>query len=226
MMEYVDDTAAKIVLAASDGDSIRRIAQKIDGTYSWVYSWIERLEDVGIVERNDGVFVTSPDVREGYAQLVAAISRQTPPTVAEAYVVPHFAQMPFAYTKIDAVYVWTHGGYQIARGDDAYPVFIRVRETDIERWESFFDRYDVPTTVSERDDSVIDDTSGSIYYSLQPTTESIDQEWVDGSPAIPLSETIEYMEAYRWNFEPALQMIADEYDIDIDVDRPEYAGPE
>lgn len=225
-MEYVDDTAAKIVLAASDGDSIRRIAQKIDGTYSWVYSWIERLEDVGIVERNDGVFVTSPDVREGYAQLVAAISRQTPPTVAEAYVVPHFAQMPFAYTKIDAVYVWTHGGYQIARGDDAYPVFIRVRETDIERWESFFDRYDVPTTVSERDDSVIDDTSGSIYYSLQPTTESIDQEWVDGSPAIPLSETIEYMEAYRWNFEPALQMIADEYDIDIDVDRPEYAGPE
>lgn len=42
MMDDVDTTAAKIILAASDGDSIRRIAQKIDGTYSWVHSWVER----------------------------------------------------------------------------------------------------------------------------------------------------------------------------------------
>jgi hypothetical protein len=34
MIEYVDDTAAKIVLAASDGDSIRRITQKIDQLFS------------------------------------------------------------------------------------------------------------------------------------------------------------------------------------------------
>ena len=50
MMDYVDTTAAKIVLAASEGDSIRRIAQKIDGTYSWVYTWIERLEAIDVVE--------------------------------------------------------------------------------------------------------------------------------------------------------------------------------
>ncbi|WP_435066051.1 helix-turn-helix domain-containing protein, partial [Halobaculum sp. EA56] len=46
-MEYVDETAAKIMVAARPGDSIRRIAQKIDGSYSWVYDWIERLEDAG-----------------------------------------------------------------------------------------------------------------------------------------------------------------------------------
>ena len=132
-MEYVDDTAANIVLAASDGDSIHRITQKIGGTYSWVYSWIERLEEIGVVERNEGVYVTAPDVREGYARVVEAISRQTPPTINEAYVLPHFAQMEFAYTKIDAVYVWTHGGYQIARRADAYPVFLGVfaRRTSI-----------------------------------------------------------------------------------------------
>lgn len=226
MLEYVDDTAAKIVLAASDGDSIRRIAQKIDGTYSWVYTWVERLEDIGVVERHDGVYVTAPDVREGYAQIVEAVGRQTAPTVAEGYVVPHFAQMPFAYTKIDAVYVWTHGGYQIARGDDAYPIFMRVRDADIERWMSFFERYTIPTTIDERDDSVIDDATGSIYYSLQPTPGTVDREWVDGTPAIPLPETIEYMQEYRWNFEPALEMIADEYEVDVDVDRPHYATPE
>lgn len=221
-MEYVDDTAAKLVLAASDGDSIRRISQKIGGTYSWVYSWIERLEEIGVVKRNEGVYVTAPNVRDGYARIMEAIGRQNPPTVSEAYVLPHFAQMEFACTMIDAVYVWTHGGYQIARGADAYPVFLRVREADIDKWEAFFERYHIPTTIGERDDSVIDDAQGAIYYSLWPTAEQFDREWVDGTPVIPLAETIEYMQEYRWNFEPALQMVADDYDVDIDVDRPGY----
>lgn len=224
MMDYVDATAAKVVLAASEGDSVRRIAQKIDGTYSWVYTWVERLEEIGVVERSDGIRITAPDVREGYARLVEAIGRQTPPSVEEAYVLTHFADMEFAYTKIDAVYVWTHGGYQIARGSDAYPVFVQVNEADVDAWRSFFDRYEIPCVIGERDDTVVDDTESSVYYSVYPTAESVDAEWVDGNPVIPLSETVAYMQEYRWNFEPALEMVADEYDVDVDVDvdRPDY----
>lgn len=222
MMDYTDDTAAKIVLAASDGDSIRRIAQKIDGTYSWVYSWIERLEEIGVVERANGVYVTAPDVRAGYAHVMKVVSQQAPPTVEEAYILPHFGQMEFAYTKIDAVYVWTQGGYQIARGGDAYPVFMRVRDAEVEQWVSLFERYGVQTTVGERDDAIIDDASGNVYYCLSPTTEPLDHEWVNGAPVISLTETVAYMQEYRWNFEPALQMIADKYDVDIDVNRPGY----
>jgi transposase len=222
MMDYVDRTAATIVLAASDGDSIRRIAQKIDGTYSWVYTWIERLEAIGVVERADGIYVTAPEVREGYAELMVAIARRTPPTVGEAYVIPHFADLEFAYTKIDAVYVWTHGGYQIARGGNAYPVFMQVNDTDVELWRSFFDRYDIPVVVGERNDTVVEETEDPVYYSVWPTADPIDAEWVDGNPVIPLLETVAYMEEYRWNFEPALQIVAEEYDIDVDVDRPDY----
>jgi len=222
MMDYVDTTAAKIVLAASEGDSIRRVAQKIDGTYSWVYTWIERLEAIDVVERTDGIRVTAPEVRDGYARLMETIARQTSTSVDGAYVIPHFAEMDFAYTKIDAVYVWTHGGYQIARGGDAYPVFMQINDADIEQWRSFFDRYDIPSVIGERDDTVVEDTDGSVYYSVYPTTDPSDPEWVDGNPVIPLSETIEYMQEYRWNFEPALEMVADEYDIDIDVDSPGY----
>ncbi len=57
MMEYVDETAAKIMLAVRPGDSIRWIAQKIDGSYSWVYDWIERLEDASFIRRDDGVYI-------------------------------------------------------------------------------------------------------------------------------------------------------------------------
>lgn len=218
MMDYVDVTAAKVVLAASDGDSIRRVTQKIDGTYSWVYTWVERLEAIGVIDRTDGIRVTAPEVRDGYAQLMETISRQTVPNVTEAYVIPHFAEMDFAYNKIDAVYVWTHGGYQIARGGDAYPVFMQIIEGDVEEWRSFFERYNIPVVIGERDDTVIEDGDGTVYYSLYPTTEPIDPEWVDGNPVIPLSAAIEYMWEYRWNFEPALEMIADEYDVDIDVE--------
>jgi transposase len=216
VIDYVDSTAAKIILAANDGDSIRRIAQKIDGTYSWVYTWIERLEEVGVVERADGIRVTAPEVRERYAQLMEVISQQIPTTVDEAYVIPHFAGMDFAYAKIDAVYVWTHGGYQIARGGDAYPVFMRINEADVDQWQSFFNRYNIPSVVGERDDTVVNDTASSIYYSVYPASESLTCEWVKGNPVIPLSETVEYIQEYPWNFEPALEMIVNEYDIEID----------
>ncbi|MEF8775605.1 MAG: helix-turn-helix domain-containing protein [Haloarculaceae archaeon] len=43
MIDLMDPTAAKIVLAAQRGDSINRIAEKIGVSYSWVYDWIERL---------------------------------------------------------------------------------------------------------------------------------------------------------------------------------------
>jgi oligopeptide/dipeptide ABC transporter ATP-binding protein len=60
------------------------------------------LEEVGVVERSDGVRITAPDVREEYARSMEAIGRQTPPPVDEAYVLAHFADMAFAYTRIDA----------------------------------------------------------------------------------------------------------------------------
>jgi len=214
-MEHVDDTAAKIVLAIRPGDSIRRIAQKIDGSYSWVYDWVERLADAGIVRRDDGIYVADYTVRDRYYELVAAISRSVELSIDEAYVVPHFAGMPFAYTKIDGVYVWTHGGYQIARGHDDYPIFIQVAEQDVDQWRAVFDEFGVPWTVGERPDP--DEFDATVSYVLVPTAGPITREWVDGNPVVPLDETIEHMREFRANYEPALEMIADEYDRDIDA---------
>ena len=49
MIELMDSTAGKIVLAVKRGDSINRIANKIDISYSWVYDWVERLENENII---------------------------------------------------------------------------------------------------------------------------------------------------------------------------------
>ncbi|WP_136689055.1 helix-turn-helix domain-containing protein [Halorhabdus amylolytica] len=214
-MEYVDETAAKIMLAVRPGDSIRRIAQKIDGSYSWVYDWIERLEEAGFIRRDDGVYIEDYTIRDRYHEMVATISRSRAPSIDEAYVIPHFAGMPFAYTKIDSVYVWTNGGYQIARGHDDYPIFIQVADQDVDRWMAFFDEFGVPCTIEDRPDPT--DYDVTVSYVLFPTSEPITREWVDGNPVIPLDETIDHMREHRVNYEPALEMIADEYDRDIDA---------
>ena len=215
-MEHIDETATKIMVAVRPGDSIRRIAQKIDGSYSWVYDWIERLEDAGFLRRDDGgVYIENHVVRDRYYDLVASISRAFPPSIDEGYVVPHFAGMPFAYTKIDGVYIWTHGGYQIARGHDDYPIFIQVAEQEIEQWTAFFDEFGIPSRIEERPDATDDDST--VSYALFPTCGGITREWVDGHPVIPLDDAIEHMMEYRVNYEPALEMIAAEYDRDIDA---------
>jgi DNA-binding Lrp family transcriptional regulator len=219
MMEYVDETAAKIMLAVRPGDSIRRIAQKIDGSYSWVYDWIERLEEAGFVRREDGIYVEEYAVRDSYRDMVAALSRSTVPSIEEGYVIPHFAGMPFAYTRIDSVYVWTHGGYQIARGHDDYPIFIRVAEGEVERWTAFFDEFGIPSKIEQRPDPA--DYDGAVSYVLFPTGERISPEWVDGNPVISLDETIDHMMQHRVNYEPALELIAEEYDRDIDASHDE-----
>ena len=214
-MEYVDETAAKIMLVIQPGDSIRRIAQKIDGSYSWVYDWIKRLEEAGFIRRDDGVYINDYTVRDCYREMIAGISRSVDPSIDEGYTIPHFAEMPFAYTKIDSVYVWTHGGYQIARGHDDYPIFIQVAERDVDRWTAFFDEFGIPSTIEDRPDST--EYSETVSYVLFPTSSGITREWVDGNPVISLDETIKHMREFRVNYEPALEMIAEEYDRDIDA---------
>lgn len=216
MTELMDATAAKIVLAVQRGDSINRVASKIDISYSWVYDWIERLDDADIIAKTDnGIQVVDHEMRQRYAEMMAALYSRDTISQEDAYIIPHFAGMEFAYTEIDAAYVWTHGGYQIARNHDDYPVFIEVHDRDVERWIAFFQRFGVDATINERPDA--SDVNGNVHYVLFPRTNGIDAEWVDGNPVIPVDDAIDQMMENRPAYEPALEIIANEYDRDIDA---------
>ena len=216
MIELMDSTAAKIVLAIQRGDSINRIASKIDISYSWVYDWIERLENADIIVNTDnGLQIVDHEMRQQYAEMMAALYSRDPISQEDAYVIPHFAGMEFAYTEIDAAYVWTHGGYQIARSHDDYPVFIEVHDRDVERWIAFFQQFGIDTTINERPDA--SDVNGNVHYVLFPKINNFDAEWVDGTPVIPLDTAVDQMMENRPAYEPALEIIANEYDRDIDA---------
>ena len=216
MIEFMDPTAAKIVLAAKRGDSINRIAKKIDVSYSWVYDWVDRLENAGIIANTDsGIQIVDHEIRQRYAEMMGALYSRDTVTQEDAYVIPHFAGMEFAYTEIDAGYVWTHGDYQIARSHDDYPVFIEIHERDIEHWLAFFEQFGITASIDERPDS--SDVDGNVAYVLFPTTDGIDSMWVDGHPVITLERTIEQMRENRPAYEPALEIIAEEYNVDIEA---------
>jgi len=214
MYETLDDTAAQIILATESGDSIRRVAQRLHTPYETVRQAVNRLEDEGYVRYADGLSVVDDRVRVAARELVAASAGVSPPTIEEAYVLPQFGNWPFAFTRIDAVYVWTQGGYQVGRSPEDYPLFLAVRERDVDAWESFFESFGLPTA-SER--QLPDEVAGPLQFVLDPRR-SLDIEHVEGYPVIPQEETIAYMREHYAQFQSALAMLDRMYDdLDLDV---------
>lgn len=215
MYEPLGETAVQVLLAVRPGNSIRKVAQRIQTPYETVRQTVNDLEDAGFLRYDDGgLFVTDDRVRETARQFLAASARTSPPSIDEAYVVPQFADREFAFTRIDAVYVWTEGGYQVGRSPDDYPLFVAVRDADVEYWEAFFEDFGLPVALERRPPEAI---GGPLQVVLEPRTD-LEIDWVEGYPVIPRDDAIDYMREHSAHFQPALSMLDDMYDdLDLDV---------
>ena len=157
-------------------------------------------------------------MREAARELVAASAGVSPPSIEEAYIIPQFGDWPFAFTRIDAIYVWIQGGYQVSRDPDDYPLFIAVHEQDVDAWETFFESFGLPTTFERQPSDEID---GPLQIVLDPQP-SLEIEDVEGYPVIPREDTIEYMREHYAQFQSALAMLDRMYDdLDLGVTRGE-----
>ena len=214
MYEVLDDTAAQVILAIESGDSIRRVAQHLHTPYETVRQAVNHLEDAGYIRYGDGLSVVDERVRNAAHELVAASAGVSPPSIEEAYVIPQFNDRRYAFTRIDAVYVWTQGGYQVGRDPDDYPLFLAVHEQDVDAWETFFESFDLPTAFERQPRDELDG-SLQIVLELRP---SLDVNHVEGYPVIPRAETIEYMRENYAQFQSALAMLDRMYeDLDLGV---------
>ena len=98
----------------------------------------------GYIRYDDGPSVVSERVRDATRELVAASAGVSPPSIDEVYVIPQFSDRRYAFTRIDAVYVWTQDGHQVGRDPDDYPLFLAVREQDVDTWEGFLSHSTFP----------------------------------------------------------------------------------
>jgi len=213
MYEVLDDTAAQTILAIESGDSIRRVAQHLHTPYETVRQAVNRLKDADYISYNDGLTVVDERVRDAARELVAASAGVNPPSIEEAYVIPQFGDWSFVFTRIDAVYVY-QGGYQVGREPNDYPLFLAVREQDVDAWEAFFESFNLPTTFERQPRDELD---VPLQIVLEPRP-SLDINHVEGYPVIPRAETIEYMRENYAQFQSALAMLDRMYeDLDLDV---------
>jgi len=212
-LELINPHVVKIMLAAESGDSITQISEKTGGSYGWTHQWIERLEEIDVIERDDGIHVRDDEFQDVFETTARTVlSRES--SLDDAYLLPNFAGLKYRYSRTDAVFVWTNGGYQIARNKLDYPIFIDVEADDITDWQRFFDQYAIDHTVEDRIQGGPDDPG--IYFVLYPCPD-FDTERVEAASVTPLDETVEWAMQYEANFQPALEMLDEMYDLELDV---------
>lgn len=215
MFEACGETELKALLAIRPGDSKIAVARKVEENRETIRRAVNRLKDAGYVTYDDGLSLVEPAVREAGLEFLTASAAVSPATIAEAYVLPHFAGLEFAYTGIDAVYVWTRGGYQVARDESDYPLFIAIRGADFEGWVAFFERFNIPAAEERLPPEVVD---GPLHVVLEPR-EQLQATVIDGRPVVSLPETVAFARVYEATFEPALAMLDEMYEeIDIETD--------
>lgn len=209
-LELVNPHVTKILLAVQDGDSINSVSRKTGGSYGWTHNWIKQLEEIGVVERDDGIHVRDSEFRDAVVGAAKAVLTRDF-ELEDAYLLPNFSGMAYRFSRTDAVFVWTKGGYQIARNQRDYPIFIDVFEDDIDEWKRFFEEFSVEYTVEERRPE-----EEGIYFVLFPRV-NFTSEWVEHAAVTPLDETVEWMQQYEANFQPALEMLDEMYDLELGV---------
>jgi hypothetical protein len=220
MFEQCGEAELKTLLAIEPGDPISGVARKIDENRETIRRTVNRLEEAGYVQYDEGLSVVDDAVREAGLAFLTATAGVSPPTISEAYVIPHFAGMEFAYNAIDAVYVWTRGGYQVSRNETDYPLFIAIRESGLTDWERFFERFGIPTAQQRQP---VDEVDGPLQIVLEPRVQ-IDAETVDGRPVISRNETVAFAREHYATFESALDILDRMYD-DLETDADYHTTP-
>ncbi|MBI2575769.1 hypothetical protein HYV84_01025 [Candidatus Woesearchaeota archaeon] len=203
MFAEINPYVAKIVIAARGGDSIRKISKKIRESYGWTYKWVLALEAIGALKRN-GQAIQINRNNSFYKEMKRLIVLSSA-TIAlnDAYLLPNLAGLEYAFTSTDAVFIWAKGGYNIGRSRDSYPVFIEVVEKDKAAWVGYFSGLGISYSFKN-------EKKKGIYFVISRRTE-IEKEYCDDIPVLPLAKTVEWAKKYRFNFQPALEMLDELY---------------
>ena len=210
MIELMNQYVAKILIAAKNGDSIRVISKKIRESYGWTYKWVLELEKIGAIKRNkQEVCINRSNYfyRAGIKFVKSFLRKNL--SLNDAYLFPNLTGLDYIFTGIDAVFIWTRGGYNIGRSKKSYPIFIEVLEKDKNSWEVFFSKLNINYAFKT-------ERMKGIYFVIS-LSKIVEKEYCEDIPVLPLSTTVEWAKKYSFNFQPALEMLDNLYNLKLGI---------
>ncbi len=123
------------------------------------------------------------------------------------------SDLPYALTDVDGVFVWTKGGYNAGRFFGSYPIHMKVLKSDVARWRRFFAKHGRKTMLGGEKPR---ETLFGVYYVLYPEIK-LKAETEEGLKVVPLSDTVEFCNKNTYTFEPALELLDEEYNLGLKV---------
>ncbi len=196
-LETINPYVLKIIIAARKVDSISSISKRIGLSYGWTYKWVDELAELGIFTKHRMKLALNEN--KAYRMFLDFIRANFSHNIGFHYSVLGLFGIEYCFTSIDSVFIWTKGGYNIARYSEYYPIFIDIKETDFTVFKEYCRKLNLRTGGSK-----------GAFYRVR-LVKDIVCEKVDDIPVEPLDKTIRFMEKHIYNFEPALEMIKEMY---------------
>lgn len=133
--------------------------------------------------------------------------------VRKAYSLLVEAKLPYALTGVDAVYVWTRGGYNVDRFFGFYPIHIKVRKVDVPKWRRLLSAEGWKSFLAREKPG---ETLFGPFFILYPE-EKIKAARIYSLNVDPLKDTVEFCRRNIYAFEPALEMLDEELGLRLGV---------
>jgi len=202
-IELLNPYVIKILISLRKEDSISSISKRIGLSYGWTHKWIKELIKEGILkEKWKGIILQNQS--KSYKGILRFI-KENLINNNFYYSVLNLFGIEYCFTKTDAVYIWTEGRYNIARYKEFYPVFIKIKNEDYPLFLEYCQKLGLK----------INSKKGTFYVpEVLKEFKSIKKNnfFVES-----LKETIKFMNENIYNFEPALEMINEMYDQNINI---------
>lgn len=202
-IEMLNQYVIKILISLRKEDSISSISKRINLSYGWTNKWVNELIKEGILkEKWRGVVLN--DRNESYKKIIKFI-KDNLNDINFYYSALELFGIDYSLTKTDAVYVWTDGRYNIARFKGYYPIFIKIKKKD----------YSIFLEYCKKLGLKINSGKG-IFYNVE-ISDDIKCVRKGNHSVDSLNETIKFMQENIYNFEPALEMIKENYNKKLNV---------
>ncbi len=194
----------KIIIAARKQDSINSIAKRIKLSYGWTHKWCRQLIKMGVFKELK-LKLKLNEKNKFYQNTLKYIKENFSKDISFNYSVLSLFGIKYCFTKTDSVFIWTKGGYNIARYKEYYPIFIKVRKEQLAIFKEYCKKLSLKTNAKR-----------GIFYFIEILDE-FEISYSDSIPVDSLDVAVEFMEKNIYNFQPALEMVREMYNKNLDI---------